>query len=447
MPRILLSILFLAVSAWSQTITITSPSAGAVWKKGETKTVQWTKQGETGANVRIALRAPGQTDAVLVIADPAPNSESFAWTIPDSVAPGTYIIRVRSKTNNQATDDSAQFEIQANDGSTSSSPSTRMKTPAMAGMNRPMKIKIDVTEPPESRQYTLGDTINVVFRTELAGPYVLDLMREDGTTLFRSFGEYQGTSTGPDTHLVQILSGMFPEPRIETGWYRIRVRRAQGLGSGVGNRIHIARKIREVLVQLQPAIHDRHSRRRVGTDHDIQPDDWAEISKPGLARAGADFRYFQVGNGYGWVGFIFRTQVTFPVETVSKAGRTLKEAWIFIEENLQRDGSIGDQYAAPVPPPVYMPSARGWKVYGLTGPWDGNCIDTPGSQIGEIPREADNCVVRLDDLAKGWLAGTKPNHGLIIGSRFEPFDNWERTCFMAISWYKVTLNLKFVEEI
>jgi hypothetical protein len=446
MPRILLSILVLSVSAWSQIITVFSPAAGAVWKQGETKTIQWTKQGETGATVRIALRAPGQTDAVLEIADPAPNTGSYSWTIPATVAPATYIIRVRSKSNNQATDDSDQFQIQANDGSTSSSPFKRMKTPAAAGKNRPMKIKINVTGPPESRQYTLGDTINVVFKTDLLGPYVLDLMREDGTTLFRSFGEYGGTSAGPGTQLVQVLSGMFPEPRIKTGWYRIRVCRAQGPGSGVGNRIHIARKTREVLVQLQPVIRDRHSRRRDGTDHDVQPDNWTEASKPGLARAGADFRYFQVGNGYGWVGFIFRTQVTFPVETVSPAGRTLKEAWIFIEENFQRDASFGDIYAA-APPPVYMPSARGWKVYGLTGPWDGNCIDTPGYQIGEIPRDADKCSVHLDDLAKGWLAGTKPNHGLIIGSRFEPFDNWVRNCFMAISWYKVTLNLKFIEEI
>lgn len=446
MGRILLSLCLLAASAWSQTITVTSPAAEAVWKQGETKTIQWTKQGETGANVRITLRAPGQTDAVLVIADPAPNSESYSWTIPATVAPGTYIIRVRSKSNSQATDDSAQFEIQQAGGSASTGPK-RLKRSVPIGMDPKMKIKIDVTEPPAERQYTLGDTINVVFKTELPGPFVLDLMREDGTTLFRSFGEYQGTSTGPGTQLVQVLSGMFPEPRIQTGWYRIRVRRAQGLGSGVSNRIHVARPTKEIVVQLQPVVRDRHSRRRIDTEYDWQIDEGFERSRPGLARAGSDFRYFL--NPNAWVGFIFRTQVTFPVETVSLAGRTLKEAWIVIEEKLQLDGYVGTQNVTAVlgRRPVYFANARGWKVFALTGPWDGDCIDTPGYQIGEIPKDADSCNVHLDDLAREWLAGTKPNHGLIIGSRYEPFDAWQWWCFFAISWYKVTLNLKFVEEI
>src|SRR4030042_5242534 len=107
MGRVLLSLCLLAISAWSQTITVTSPAAGAVWKQGEIKNIQWTKQGETGVNVRIVLRAPGQTAAVLETADPAPNSGSFSWTIPVTVPPGTYYIRVRSVSNSQATDDSA----------------------------------------------------------------------------------------------------------------------------------------------------------------------------------------------------------------------------------------------------------------------------------------------------------------------------------------------------
>jgi hypothetical protein len=443
MGRVLISLLVLAVSGWSQTITVTQPSAGAVWKKGEARTIQWTKQGSTGANVRIVLKVPNQAEAILVIADPAPNSGSFAWTVPETVAADTYIIRVRSKTNNQVTDDSDQFQIKDKDGA----PPLKPVFSALAGMNRLQKYKIEVTQPAPGRQYTLGDTIPVVFKTSLSGPFVFDLMKDDGTTVVLSFGESVCPIVGPDTHAHDLLTAVNMEPRVETGWYRIRIRKRQGIGSGVGNRIHIARKTREVLVQLQPAIRDRHSRRRNGTDRDVQPDIWFERSEPGLARAGADFRVEEGGNGYYWCGFIFRTQVSFPVETVSLAGRTLKEAWIFIEEKLQREGAQGDEHAARVPPPVNMPSARGWKVYALTGPWDGNCIDTPGYQIGEIPENADTRIVHLDDLAKGWFAGTKPNHGLIIGSRFEPFDSWGWRCFFAISWYKVTMNLKFIEEI
>jgi hypothetical protein len=33
---------------------------------------------------------------------------------------------------------------------------------------------------------------------------------------------------------------------------------------------------------------------------------------------------------------------------------------------------------------------------------------------------------------------------LIIGSRFEPFP--EGSCFLALSWYKVILNMKFLKD-
>lgn len=437
MVRFLSALLALAVSGWSQSITVTQPSAGAVWKKGEPRTIQWTKQGSTGANVRIVLRIPNQADAYLVIADPAPNSGSFAWTVPDSVAAGTYVIRVRSKNNNQVTDDSDQFLIKEKDGGASIKPALS----AAAGMNRLQNYKIDVTQPPPGRQYTLGDRIDVVFVTSLSGPYRFDLMKDDGTTVARSFGDLDGQLTGPDTHSEFLSTWPTMEPRIETGWYRVRVRTVQGIGSGVGNRIHIARPTEEVLLQLQPAIRDRHSRRLIDTDQDWQPDG-IEGSKPGLARAGGDFRYGGQWNDKYWVGFIFRTQITFPVGGIDMTGRTLKEAWIYIEEKDQRDGYIGVQ-PAPVPnaPP---PTARGQRVYALTGPWDGKCIDTPGYQIGEIPWSADTYSVDVTNLVKDWISGAKPNNGLIIGSRFEPFPDW--TCFLAISWYKATLNVKVIQE-
>jgi hypothetical protein len=437
MGRILLSICLLAGSAWSQTIAISQPNGTSVWKKGETHMIQWTSQ-NAGANVRIVLRVPNQSEPVLVISDPAPNSGSFSWTIPNTVAAGSYVIRVRSKTNNQATDDSDPFQIQEAGGSTGGSPGLKPAVPA--AMKRLQQLKIDIPQPAPGRQYVLGDRIDIVFMTGLSGPYKFDLMTDDGKSVARSFGELDGKLVGGETHTEFFSTWPTMDPPIATGWYRIRIRTVQGLGSGVGNRIHIARPTEEVLVQLQPAVRDRHSRRLIDTDQDWQPDGWWEASKPGLARAGCDFRY--IGTNHTWVGFIFRSQVTFPVETVDMTGKTLKEAWIYIEEKDQKDGYDGAQ---PAPMPyATVPTARGQRVYALTGPWDGKCIDTPGTQVGEIPWSADTCSVSITDFAKGWLSGAKPNHGLIIGSRFEPFQDW--TCYFALSWYKVTLNLKFIQE-
>ena len=121
------------------------------------------------------------------------------------------------------------------------------------------------------------------------------------------------------------------------------------------------------------------------------------------------------GTSRKWVGFIFRSQIIFPVEQIDMTGqRRSRRPGSTSRRRTERDGRIGESCGVE---PYPMPTARGWKVYALTGPWDGNCIDTPGYQVGEIPSHANEHSVYLTDLAKGWLDGTKPNHGLIIGSR------------------------------
>jgi hypothetical protein len=534
MRRFLLSICLLAVSTvsgWAQTITVTQPSAGAVWKKGETRMIQWTKQGDTGANVKIVLRKTGQTAAVLEIADPAPNSGSFPWTIPASVPEGTYFIRVRSKTNTQVTDDSGEFQIKDKEGAaipllfavitepkadtvwkqsqtqmikwtkyshqavnvrvllmdpavsntvrviSSSTPnsgsfswnipdsiangsyririaSTSSDAHADSGTFRITKmfisesttrgainqggLGIEVTAPAAGTQYKLGNPINVSWVTKLSSPFVYELVSEDGKTKILEFGDWEPTVTGPDTYSEALGTAFGTNPYVATNWYRIRVR--HGVASGLSGKIHIARPTEEVLLQFQPTIRDRHSRRLIDTDQDWQPDNWWEASKPGLARAGCDFRYIQTNQS--WVGFIFRTQLTFPIEQVDMTGKTLKEAWVYIEEKDQKDGYDGYQ---PAPQPyATIPTARGKTVYALTGPWDGKCIDTPGYAVGEIPWSADTHIVQLTDVVRGWLDRSKPNHGLIIGSRFEPFLDW--SCYFAISWYKATLNIRVIQE-
>ncbi len=529
MGRILLSLCLLAVSAWSQTITVTSPAAGAAWKQGETKTIQWTRQGETGANVRIVLRAPGQTAAVLEIADPAPNSGSYSWTIPDSIPAGTYVIRVRSVTNSQATDDSGQFQIQEKAGGlpfpfvtiqepaenaiwgrtsshaikwtkygpqpptvrlslmdaslanvvhviSESAPNSgtftwqvpaavangtyRLRIASPDGTKKrdsgsfriaallarqtekaPLQgaFKIDVFFPPEGTNMNIGEGMIVQWETKVPGPYFIDLMSEDGQTLMTHLCEGAGNNIGGDKW---IQGNIHPEINTQvvlpTGYYRFKVRGAT-YGSGLGPKVHITGPQVEVLEQLMGTSHDRHSRRRINEDMDWQPDPSVAFSSPDEARVGGDFRFEKRTSS--WVGFIFRSQVVFPIESIDMTGKTLKDAWIYMQETTERTGRIGEQCGVE---PYPMPTARGWKVYGLTGPWSGPCIETPGYEVGQIPSHVNEHVIHVTDLVRGWLDRSKPNHGLIIGSRFEPFP--EGSCFLALSWYKITLNMKFLKD-
>ncbi len=73
-------------------ITVTAPTTGTVWAKGTTKTVTWNKAGTQDANVKIQLYR-GTTKALDITAS-TPNSGSFDWAIPATLANGTYTVRI-----------------------------------------------------------------------------------------------------------------------------------------------------------------------------------------------------------------------------------------------------------------------------------------------------------------------------------------------------------------
>ena len=73
-------------------ITVTAPGLGTVWAKGTGKTIAWNKVGTQDANVKIQLfRGASRT---LDITLNTPNSGSFDWAIPASLANAVYTIRI-----------------------------------------------------------------------------------------------------------------------------------------------------------------------------------------------------------------------------------------------------------------------------------------------------------------------------------------------------------------
>jgi hypothetical protein len=78
----------------AQEIKVTQPASGVTWNIGGTYLVQWTPTGTTKPTVKIMLWQ-GATDIMDIVAS-TPNSGSYSWTIPTTVAPGTYKVRVRT---------------------------------------------------------------------------------------------------------------------------------------------------------------------------------------------------------------------------------------------------------------------------------------------------------------------------------------------------------------
>jgi hypothetical protein len=104
-------ILLLLAPLSAQTITVTWPN-GSRWCIGSNYAITWMSSGVTG-NVDIILRQAGAPSAppVLGIAAGTANDGSEGWTVPPSVAPGKYLVRIRSVDSPEVFDDSVDFEI------------------------------------------------------------------------------------------------------------------------------------------------------------------------------------------------------------------------------------------------------------------------------------------------------------------------------------------------
>jgi hypothetical protein len=108
-----LAALTMSMALWGSSITVTSPTGTDHWCIGSGYTVTWTSSGVTGT-VDVILRPAGAPGAppTLGIAAGTANDGSQGWTIPASVAPGSYLVRVRSVNTPAVFGDSANFEIQ-----------------------------------------------------------------------------------------------------------------------------------------------------------------------------------------------------------------------------------------------------------------------------------------------------------------------------------------------
>lgn len=84
----------------AQTININMPHCDACsWYQESQHLIKWTKTGVMQDVVKIRLRKWGSGESepsVLSIIDSTANNGSFPWSIPNSVVPGEYFIRVRT---------------------------------------------------------------------------------------------------------------------------------------------------------------------------------------------------------------------------------------------------------------------------------------------------------------------------------------------------------------
>jgi len=99
----------LVVNRAVESIVVTNPATGAVYRVGEPRVVRWTHTLGTGAHVKIELLRAGVV--VKTITSSTPNDNAFAWTVPSVKKSSDYQIRVKSTTNSKYFGTSGKFTI------------------------------------------------------------------------------------------------------------------------------------------------------------------------------------------------------------------------------------------------------------------------------------------------------------------------------------------------
>ncbi len=198
----LLLILCLFSGLTGQSIIVTGPKVDETLCLGSSCLITWSSTGMTDPMVRIRLRDVATNSLVLQIVEGVPKgSGMYSWTIPSSLAPGRYLIRVRSTadglTDGPVVGDGPAFTISA--------------CPPAAGT-------ISVQRPAAGEVWEIGKSYPITWTTSnLTDPMVrIRLRTSPGDALVQQITEGVSKAAG-------IFNWTIPR-EIIPGTYSIRVR-------------------------------------------------------------------------------------------------------------------------------------------------------------------------------------------------------------------------------
>jgi C1A family cysteine protease len=90
-------------------ITVTSPAAGAVWKRNSLQNILWTKTGSQGLKVRIRLYRNGVQKKVIILT--TPNDGAFSWKVGGALPTGAGYQILVNTVDGKVSDFSDSFSI------------------------------------------------------------------------------------------------------------------------------------------------------------------------------------------------------------------------------------------------------------------------------------------------------------------------------------------------
>lgn len=431
MKRVLFACLLSSFSlalASGQSITVTKPAANETWVKGQSHAIQWTKQGTMPETVRIVLWNSEVTTLVQVIVNSAPNTGSFNWAVPASLADGQYRIKVKAS-GAPIADLSGIFII----GSSSGGLHPSLRAVQKGDLKLSSAPSVKVLRPSSADAYHQLDTITIQVQAN-TGPadgsgdgFDLDLYNETGTARVTDILSGGMSQTSPG-----VYSHAWAMPRMDNvpdGRYTIRARSWNRNITGLSTPFWIRIPGAEEKVAVEAVIDSNWSYKKEPSGN--APSEHIAAERPGEARIGW---YNSAGDdGTPYMGVVYRARMHFPMDSLkarlprfSKASLRLKQTSFGVRHN------VGDLR---------------WtigKLMVLNAPWS-DFWNTPTTFFREVPTSGGaEWTCDITNLVRDWLSGAKPNHGLLVTAHSE---TWLHVFQYAVSFYKGTIELTFFEPV
>jgi len=415
---------------FSQSITVTNPHSGQTWYKGNTYTITWTKSGSMNANVKIRLYQ-GSTK-ILGIIDSTPNNGSYSWTIPASLASGTYYIRIKT-IDNAVYDNSDAFTIKSKSGINFNT--NNLGKNISYNNNFPkFKQKIKIFYPNKKSNWSEGKTYKIGWDgTYLKGKKV-------NIYLYDYYGKkniktIQTNWVLGNAYKWQVPKGIYTFP----GNYRIKIIATDNSAEGLSDAFHIQKeKIIKKVILISPD--DIKNKRKGFKQRNVLCETnrsdyvfWDENRK-GIAIVGWGNSYREWGiNCFFKEHKVARSYIHFNLSKLPKDAVIVSAVLKLkvTDHNYLAPGSV-----AKAPTETSL-----GKVLVLNSYWS-DAFSVNGENIySKSYDNLDTIKVSITKAVRSWIKGK--NYGIMLISRDEAF---HKTKELNVFYFKPSLEVVYLTD-
>lgn len=436
MKRIFLfyiSVLLCSILLTAQSVTVSVPNGGESWLVGSTHNITWTSSGiAPGTKVKIRLMKGhgGMEDVVLSITNSTDNDGSYSWSIPASVSPGSYLIRIKT-VDNAVYDDGELFTLAPASGTAA----IAVKTPA--NLKKMVKYTVEIIKPKAGTKVKEGGTLHVRWRSAYPGAWKIGLFR-DGKTK-------KADLTGSAQHSGNLHQVMCVIPKGVSAFpfrkFKVRVGATNPMSKIFAWSPTITIMADQEIISRGLYPSEKHScgKGKKETYQWMGNLDGSGTAptykrKTGTSRVGYEHHYKKSGAEWAYLGYIFRGWIKFNLADFIGVPGIVKTAYLRIDKH--------EHVAHPGISGVYKHACS--QILKLNTTYSAsNCLSLAADNVGNIDPHSGKTHWEIDlrTTVRKWINNPETNFGLLLIPYKENFEHSNQYC---VTYYKTKLVVEYV---